>query len=189
MAPSEDNHVNPYAPPSSDVNLGTVPPVREGELAERGTRLVAQMLDGLLALIALGPGMMESLRSGAFREGGNLAFVRGFGTSGAGTFSGIAWLALLLLQAYLVTVRGQSLAKGWLGIKIVKLDGAPVKFTSGVLLRHWLFLALQYVPGIGGVVALADAVFIFRNDRRCAHDLVAGTKVIQVKGAARIRLA
>jgi uncharacterized RDD family membrane protein YckC len=146
MTASEDNQGNPYAPPSSDLNLGTIPPLREGELAERGTRLVAQMLDGLLALLALLPGMLEGFRSGAFRDSSNLAFFRNFGASGAGMFSGIAWIGLLLLQAYLVTIRGQSLAKGWLGIKIVKVDGSPVKFVSGVLLRHWLVLALQYVP-------------------------------------------
>jgi uncharacterized RDD family membrane protein YckC len=147
MTAREDNQGNPYAPPSSDLNLVTIPPLREGELAERGTRLVAQMLDGLLALLVLLPGMLEGFRSGAFRDTSSLAFFRNFGASGAGMFSGMAWIGLLLLQAYLVTIRGQSLAKGWLGIKIVKIDGSPVKFVSGVLLRHWLVLALQYVPG------------------------------------------
>jgi uncharacterized RDD family membrane protein YckC len=189
MTAREDNQGNPYAPPSSDLNLGTIPPLREGELAERGTRLVAQMMDGLLALLVLLPGMLEGFRSGAFRDSSNLAFFRNFGASGAGMFSGVAWIGLLLLQAYLVTIRGQSLAKGWLGIKIVKVDGSPVKFVSGVLLRHWLVLALQYVPGLNGAVALGDALFIFRKDRRCLHDLIAGTRVIQLKGAARIRLA
>lgn len=189
MTSSEDNRANPYAPPSSDVNLGTTPHAQEGELAERGTRFVAQMLDGVLALLTLSPGMYQGLRSGALRDSGDLAFVRNLVASGAGVVSGSAWLALILLQAYLIATRGQSLAKGWLGIKIVKLDGAPVKFVSGVLLRHWLFLALQYVPGLRSLTALIDALFIFRKDRRCMHDLIAGTKVIQVKGAVRIRVA
>jgi uncharacterized RDD family membrane protein YckC len=133
--------------------------------------------------------MLDGFRAGVYHGGGNLAFFRNFGTSGAGLFSGIAWLGLLLLQAYLVTRRGQSLAKGWLGIKIVKLDGSPVNFVSGVLLRHWLFFALQYVPKIGVVLSVADPLLIFRSDRRCAHDLIAGTKVIQLKGAAQIRVA
>lgn len=39
---------NPYAPPTSDVNAGTRAPAAEGRLAERGTRFVSQLVDGLL---------------------------------------------------------------------------------------------------------------------------------------------
>jgi len=34
------------------------------------------------------------------------------------------------------------------------------------------------VPGMRELVSLFDAVFIFRDDRRCLHDLLAGTKVV-----------
>jgi hypothetical protein len=64
-----------------------------------------------------------------------------------------------------------------------------VSFVTGVLLRNWLFMLLQYIPGLGSVSGLVDPLFIFRADRRCIHDFVAGTKVIQLKGAAKIRVA
>jgi uncharacterized RDD family membrane protein YckC len=70
-----------------------------------------------------------------------------------GAVSGIAWLGVLLLQAYLVTTTGQSIAKRWFRIKIVKVDGSPVNFVSGVLLR------------------------------------IAGTKVINLLGASKIKVA
>jgi uncharacterized RDD family membrane protein YckC len=38
---------------------------------------------------------------------------------------------------------------------------------------------LAQVPGIN-LVMLVDPLLIFRSDRRCLHDLLAGTQVIQV---------
>jgi uncharacterized RDD family membrane protein YckC len=39
------------------------------------------------------------------------------------------------------------------------------------------------------ILPLLDALFIFRQDRRCIHDLIAGTKVVQLAGASQIRFA
>ena len=35
-------------------------------------------------------------------------------------------------------------------------------------------------PAIGGIIQLVDILFIFRDDRKCIHDLIAGTVVISV---------
>jgi uncharacterized RDD family membrane protein YckC len=184
------NQTNPYAPPSSDVNAVNAAPAREGELAERGTRFVAKMLDGFMAVVLILPATIAGLRSDIFRGGYvNLAFFRSFLGSGIGMASGVAWLALLAFQAYLTATTGQSLGKRWLKIKIVRLDGSAVNFATGVLLRHWLFVVLQYLPGVGSIIGLVDILFIFRQDRRCIHDFTAGTKVIQLKGAVQIRVA
>ena len=42
------------------------------------------------------------------------------------------------------------------------------------------------VPMLGGFASLVDALCIFREDRRCIHDLIAGTRVIEYRteGAA-----
>jgi uncharacterized RDD family membrane protein YckC len=179
---------NPYAPPTSDVNAGAQPPA-EGQPAERGTRFVAALVDGLLFLVALIPAFIAGFESGVFREGGNTAIFRAFVANGLGAISGLAWLGLIIFQAYLVATSGQSIAKKLFKIKIVKLDGAPVNFVSGVLLRNWLMMLLQQIPVVNLILPLLDALFIFREDRRCIHDLIAGTKVIQLSGAAQIRVA
>jgi uncharacterized RDD family membrane protein YckC len=185
----DGKQANPYAPPASDVNSAVAPPPAEGELALRGTRFVAQMLDGLLYGVVLIPAFVIGVRAGAFSAGDRLALYRTFTAGSIGMISGLCWLALLAFQAYLISTTGQSLGKRWLRIKIVKRDGAPVNFISGVLLRHWLFFGLQQVPGMNLVAGLIDPLFIFREDRRCIHDMIAGTKVVQLKDAAQIRVA
>ena len=183
MDTNRPDGTNPYAPPTSDLNAGAQPPA-EGQLAERGTRFVSALVDGLLFLIALIPALVAGFQTGAFREGGNTALFRAFAANALGAISGLAWLGLIVIQAYLVATSGQSIAKKLFKIKIVKVDGAPVNFVSGVLLRNWLMMLLQQIPVVNLILPLLDALFIFRDDRRCIHDLVAGTKVIQLTGAA-----
>jgi uncharacterized RDD family membrane protein YckC len=77
-----------------------------------------------------------------------------------------------------VSTTGQTLAKKWMGIKVVKTDGSPVNFVSGVLLREWILMGASAIPYIGSVVGIVDAVMIFNQARRCLHDQIAGTKVI-----------
>ncbi len=177
-------NANPYAPPAADVNFGAgiVAPDMAQIPAERGTRLGAALLDGLLALAVVLPGLL-------------MVFVS---HSPAGLpIMLIPVLALFIYQWYLISTRGQSIAKGWLRIKIVKLDGSPCGFLNGVLLRVWVtaFIAagVGMVLGIGGGLnafsgtrtpsfnpfTLVDALFIFGASRRCLHDLIAGTKVIK----------
>jgi uncharacterized RDD family membrane protein YckC len=101
----------------------------------------------------------------------------------ATVLSGAGWLALLAVQAYLVTTSGQSIGKRFTSIKIVRMDGSPAGFVRGVLLRNWVLVALAYVPvlsQLSSLFFLGDALFIFRADRRCFHDHIAGTKVVRV---------
>jgi uncharacterized RDD family membrane protein YckC len=65
-----------------------------------------------------------------------------------------------------------------MGIKIVKMDGSPCGFVSGVLLREIVLSGAGFIPFIGKVIGLVDAVMIFGDQRRCLHDQLAGTKVV-----------
>ena len=55
-------------------------------------------------------------------------------------------------------------------------------FVRGVALRSWVFGALAFIPSVGGLAFLADLLHVFRRDRRCLHDLVAGTTVVGESG-------
>ncbi len=84
------------------------------------------------------------------------------------------WIALKIIQWNLIATRGQTLGKMLLFIRIVNVNGEIPGFLSGVILRNWLRAALSSIPFFG----LIDVLFIFTESRRCIHDYLAGTRVV-----------
>jgi uncharacterized RDD family membrane protein YckC len=85
-------------------------------------------------------------------------------------------------QLYLCARSGQSIGKRRMGIRVVREDGNAASLFHILLLRN-------FIPGLMGallgllvpvVFPLVDTLFILRADRRCLHDLIAGTKVVKV---------
>ena len=89
----------------------------------------------------------------------------------------LVFVVIFIYQMVILTKDGQTLAKKALKIRIVKVDtGLNGGFVSNVLLRVVLNGVLGYIP----LYALVDILFIFRQDRRCIHDMIAGTRVVDV---------
>jgi uncharacterized RDD family membrane protein YckC len=65
---------------------------------------------------------------------------------------------------------------------VVKVDGRRCGLVRNVLLRGtvWHFFGFLAAPG-GFLLSMLGAVLIFDADRRCLHDLVAGTVVVQAE--------
>ena len=162
------------------------------QLADRGKRLVAVLLDGLVNLVAVGPGIAWGVMSFAALAGNG-----SFGpTHEAHSFGGMSpemlilklagpalailvpLLAILIVQTWLLTSRGQTLGKMWMRIRIVRTDGSNPGFVHAILLRAFAMQLIGFVPLVGGAVSLIDPCLIFREDRRCLHDLLADTTVI-----------
>jgi len=133
--------------------------------ASRGMRARAAILDGLLVGAAVLPAALARLS----RDHAS-SFVWS---------SACALVALSIYQWVLVSTTGQSLGKRWVGIRVVFVDGSPVTFQSGVLLRSWVFAIVSAVPGLGYFVGVLDVLWIFGAERRCLHDYLAGTMVIE----------
>jgi uncharacterized RDD family membrane protein YckC len=84
--------------------------------------------------------------------------------------------AFAVLQIFLLSRDGQSVGKRVMGIRIVRNDSeANGGFVSNVLLRVIVNTVLSLIP----FYTLVDILLIFREDRRCIHDMIAGTKVVQ----------
>ncbi len=83
---------------------------------------------------------------------------------------------LLLTQWNLIASRGQSLGKMLLGMKIVDPHGGNPGFVCGVVLRNWLCYLLCLIPFFG----FFDWIVIFGESRRCIHDYLAGTRVVDI---------
>lgn len=176
-----------------------VPPpvsaVAESDLAERENRLFARLIDWSIQILCALPGAIilgtEALqailaagRTGNFDFGGLDQARVGLG---AVVLFG-AMLVLWIVQVVLLTTRGQTIGKIILGIRIVQLDGSRAGFVRAWLLREFVPALIGLIPVAGPfflrpVFTLVDWGFIFRNDRRCVHDYIAGTKVIKVERA------
>lgn len=175
---------NPYAPPVvTDLKATST---SEHVLASPWVRLGAAFLDGIVALVLIGiPYFFLMNEIGGFdpermanpdrMENPEFTPTAMIATG----VIGVMGLALLVVNLYLLTVRGQTLGKMWLGIRIVTHpDAKNPGFVKAFLLRAFVNGILGAVPCVGSIYSLVDICFIFREDRRCIHDLIAGTQVI-----------
>ncbi|SKA95090.1 RDD family protein [Prosthecobacter debontii] len=133
------------------------------------------MLDGLIALVLAVPAliampMLETVESGDVETVPPLAM-------GLIGFTGFLFVLLMIYTIYLLSVKGQTLGKKMLGIRIVNnLDDSNAGFVRAFLLRG----IVNAIPGaIIPFYGLIDVCFIFGAERRCIHDFIAGTRVIQ----------
>jgi len=169
-------------PPAASVAGAALPaasaaPSAGPALASRWLRLGAAVLDSIIGTMFAAPGLAMLIMAGVFAtpDTPNPALmIAGFVTIGA------AMVVLLGIQIYLLVTRGQTLGKKFLGIKIVCFeDDSNPGFVKVFLLRMLVNGLIGAVPFLGLIYSLTDILFIFREDRRCIHDLIAGTKVVQ----------
>jgi uncharacterized RDD family membrane protein YckC len=90
-------------------------------------------------------------------------------------------MMFFILHGFLLQQYGQTIGKRIIGIAIVTLDNRKPAFLPLILQRYVSQWLMGMVPVLGVLLRLADVLFIFRDDRRCIHDLLAGTKVIDLK--------
>ncbi|MCG7499648.1 RDD family protein [Vibrio sp. Of7-15] len=91
-----------------------------------------------------------------------------------------SWLTYLLCNGYLLHKKGQTIGKNVFEIAIVDLDERLLGLPKLLVKRSLPMVILGYIPFIGSFMSLINILFIFRKDKRCLHDLIAGTKVIDV---------
>jgi uncharacterized RDD family membrane protein YckC len=171
---------NPYEPPRADVEQTAAQPGEvPHELASRWRRLGAALIDGTLLALAGAPRVFAD--GGTVQCGvhvGQPAF-RPDDLSTPGVISTVLFLALMAVQSHFIASRGQSIGKRVASSRIVTMNGSRASFRNAVVLRTWVPMLLPLVPFVGGLVALVDVLFIFGPSKRCLHDLVAGTKVVE----------
>lgn len=141
----------------------------QSELAGRGSRLGAVFIDFFIFVASMVPGVLIlSLSKGNSRQE----------WLGIG-FMGAAFLCLAITQTVLISRDGQSLGKKAVHIRIVKVkDETNPGFLKACFLRGFVVSVIGAIPYAGWIFVLVDSCFIFRDDRRCLHDLIAETKVI-----------
>jgi uncharacterized RDD family membrane protein YckC len=175
--PFESRH-NPFAPPETadfvDENREGGPP-----LAGLGARLGGAILDGLL-LAPVTFGLMFAYLSGqgGFAALDQMSAVEQVKLNLIVGVAGVAWY--LVLNGYLLANKGQTVGKLVCRTRIVDAQtGQRVSFWR-IILRRWLLIQLiVFIPIIGPLTNLVGILMIFRENRRCLHDVLADTKVVE----------
>jgi uncharacterized RDD family membrane protein YckC len=170
--------MNPYAPPQANI----IPNRAAGlQLATLGDRLVAAILDGVIAMLLMIPmfiGIAMSTPTNA--EVSNQPPELSPVSMGLIGLSVLMLIGMIIYNLVLLATRGQTLGKKLKGIRIVTYpDGANPGGVKTILLRGFVNGFIGAVPLIGPIYTIVDICFIFREDRRCIHDLIAGTQVVQ----------
>jgi uncharacterized RDD family membrane protein YckC len=164
---------NPYAPPQAVV-VDVVDPAAGIQLADRGARLGASILDGLIVGLivyvpliagAVAGGMAQSEATDDFPPALAIGFL----------FAAVGFIVWLWFTIKLLKANGQSIGKKAVSIKIVRRDGSEVSVSRVIWLRNVVNMILGIIPFYGFI----DALFIFGNARRCVHDHLADTIVIK----------
>jgi uncharacterized RDD family membrane protein YckC len=183
-APMSTDMNNQYAPPKSvvaDVGVTDV----DSDKASRWSRLGASMIDGFVVVVGLGPSYYQiftsivSSKTAALNASKGLNIWLELARTGTWFYLAIIWLLLILaVNIYLMRRNGQTIGKKLVGIKVVRVDGSPVSLSRNLFLRYFCNLAISMVPGAGSVYSLIDSLMIFGKERRCIHDYMADTIVI-----------
>lgn len=164
---------DPYKPPQASI---VVEHDGEIELAPLSARFWGSMVDGLFGLasaLALyqSMGLWDQIMTG---EVPTMTIVQ------------VGILGLLffcLLHGYTLATRGQTLGKVVAKTQIVSNDdGSVLPVWKIILLRYAPITMVTMIPVIGNFATLVNIAFILRDDRRCIHDHIAGTKVIRYVG-------
>lgn len=169
----QDN--NPYQSPQTavaDVSTGD-------DLAGRGERLGAAIIDTIIMIAVILPVMYV---------GGYFTQVLEAAATGnqVSMASQLMWAVIgfavfVAVQFYPLNASAQTWGKRALGVRIANLDGSQPGIGQLLGKRYLPVQAVAAVPIVGNVLAVINVLFIFREDRRCVHDLIAGTRVVKAR--------
>lgn len=160
---------NPFAAPETGADALTADVV-SGELAGRGTRLVAAIIDNII-LVGIVFGGLFAVGMSPFIQDNTTKVTLGVSSV----------VISLLINGWLLHTRGQSVGKMLMKIRIVRVDQVPTTGMDTIVKRILPIGLASLIPIVGSFIGLIDALFIFRQDRRTLHDLIAGTEVVTVK--------
>ncbi len=146
---------------------------RTQELASRWKRFQGAVLDGLIATAAIIPIMLVGGLFNQAMEGQDMT------TKEQVILFVVSLLLFFLINGYMLATSGQTVGKKLVGTRIVSNeDGRIIDFSRVAGLRYLPFIVIAQIPVLGFLVSLVDILFIFGADKRCVHDLVASTKVV-----------
>ncbi len=171
MSTERDEAPNPYQAPQTTSSAPV--PTSESQLASRVNRLGAAIVDSIIAMVVTIPlifftGYFQRTMQNNVTIGETLVYTI------------IGFVLFLGIHGYFLATRGQTVGKIAAKIRIVD-------YRTSELLPIGKLIGLRYLPlwivnlfPFGNFLALINVLFIFGSERRCIHDYIAGTKVVNV---------
>ena len=147
-------------------------------------RLAAYIIDSLIAFLSMIPLGSQFFTAVNDFSAGSIDSINSLTIENTNNFTLGIFLIILqfIIQGYLITTRGQSIGKIVMSLRIVNsIDGTNPGFIKAFLVRFILSQIITSIPYLGVIYFFADPLFIFRSDRRCIHDLMANTIVVESK--------
>ena len=93
----------------------------------------------------------------------------------------VGGLITLAAQVYLLATRSQTIGKLVMKTQIVDFQtGVRADLVHALLIRAIANGLIGAIPCVGAIYSIVDICFIFREDRRCIHDLLAKTVVVDI---------
>lgn len=151
----------------------------DDQLAGRWERLGASFIDGFMMLIIMMPAMWFggyfTAVFTAAREGETVSTGLSLG------WMAVSFILFALIQGYPLLRNGQTWGKKLVGIRIVDMDGDVPALAPLLVKRYLVGTLIAQVPVLGMLYGFTDSLFVFRQDRRCIHDHIAGTQVVAAR--------
>ncbi|MEZ8285046.1 RDD family protein [Vibrio splendidus] len=143
-------------------------------LASRWSRVGASLIDGLIGIAMMTPIFLYTDYFQKIFDTGKID------TTELLIASAYGWLVFFLLHGYLLHKKGQTIGKKLMEIAIVDMEGKHIGLFKIVGKRMIPMTIATYIPVIGHFITTLDCLLVLRKDRRCLHDLIAGTQVVSV---------
>ncbi len=169
---------NPYAAPQSELHFE---PSATLALASRWHRLLAVLVDGVLFtpfFFVFFFYIFQALNADQLGDT-HFRLVKSNGIDAPTVIGFIYLLCLIIVQLVFLARHGQTIGKRLLKIRVVRnSDDSQCGLGRYFWLRSVVPWLIGVIPFVGNFFPLVDALFIFRNDKRCLHDMIADTKVV-----------
>jgi uncharacterized RDD family membrane protein YckC len=144
------------------------------KMASRWKRLSGSLIDSIAAMTILLPvifftGLFKQIEQGLQMSTSQYLF-----------FFILGWVVFMALNGYLLSNSGQTIGKYVVNTRIVDQDGNIPPFGKLLVYRYLFMGVVAQIPIIGAIAQLANISFIFSPQKRCLHDHIAGTFVVDI---------
>lgn len=167
---------NPYAAPVTIIET-ELPSGAHYPMADRGTRLLAAILDGIIVGV---PGVVIGYFAGwiSFEQEQSMEL-------GSSLELFVLYVVIWMVVNYNSLKFGQTIGKKITKIQIVDYETGNIpSLTNLIGVRYFAIWVISHaltliMPLLALLFVLGNVVMIFGNERRCLHDIMAKTKVVK----------